>query len=396
MSDATSGNWAPYSAFIIDPDPVWRQNAERMISAYAATNQSTTWDDAVRGMRATPTNIVVVGPHVSLSVGDQVAPLLRSNPQLGVLLIMDSLDIDGLREALRAGVREVLPASTSPEELQQAVGRLSDTVQPLPQPGIVPQRTPAGAPNTGKVVMVCAAKGGTGVSTLSVNLAAALASLGKRVALCDADPVFGDIALLLGMKAGVEVEMGDLPKKLQPEEVVEQLRTHASTGVQVLNMFRAHIPLNELPEDLVMASIAGLQAASDVAIIDVPAPLVNVAEYLVHADELLFVAGTDVAALKNVRVARQLMQEAGLPINKAWLVLNRIRRIDEFEPSTYTQIVGLPVVCALPDSPAVQAAGDNSQVLVQVAPKDGVSKAIVKLAQDLAGRFDERAAGTIA
>ncbi len=345
-------------------------------------------------MRTTPTNIVVVGPNQTLSVAQQVAPLLRSNPQLGVLLVMDSLDIDGLREALRAGVREVLPASTSPDELSQAVGRLTATIQPLPRPAPPRPRNATGAPIAGKVVMVCAAKGGTGVSTIAVNLAAALASLGKRVALCDADPVFGDLPLLLGMKAPAEVEMGDLPKRLQPEEVVEQLATHKPTGIQLLSMFRAHIPLNDLPEDLVMATLAGLQSASDVAIIDVPAPLVNVAEYLVHADELLFVAGTDVASLKNVRVARQLMADAGLPVNKSWLVLNRIRYFNDFEPSTYSQIVGLPVVCALPDTPAVQAAGDNAQVLVQVAPRDGATKAIMRLAQDLAGRFDELAAGT--
>lgn len=393
VSDSNIGNYPPYAAIIVDPDPVWRQNAARTISAYAGTIEANDWDLAVSTLRSTPANIVVVGPHVTLSVAEQVAPLLRRMPQLGVLLVMDSLDIEGLREALRAGVREVLPASTDPDELQQAVGRLTDVIPPLPSHGPPPIPTAIGGPAKGKLVMICSAKGGTGVSTVAVNLAAALVSVGKRVALCDADPVFGDIPLLLGMKAAPEVEYGELPKKLKPEEVVEQLTLHKPTGVQVLSMYRAHVPLNDLPQDLVLAVFAGLQAASDVAIIDVPAPLVNVAEYLVHADELLFVAGTDVASLKNLRVARQLMSDAGLPVNKSWLVLNRIRNFSDFEPSTYSQIVGLPVVCGLPDSPVVPAAGDNAQQFLHTSPKDGASRAILRLAQDLAGRFDEIDAG---
>lgn len=393
VSDSFPGTHAPYAAIIVDPDPVWRQNAERTIGAYAATIDAKDWDATVATLRREPANIVVVGPHVTLSVADQVAPLLRSMPQLGVLLVMDSLDIDGLREALRAGVREVLPASTNPDELQQAVGRLTDVIAPLPPRRAAPVPAAFGGPPKGKLVMVCSAKGGTGVSTVAANLAAALVTVGKKVALCDADPVFGDLPLLLGMKAPAEIDYGELPKKLQPEEVVEQLAEHKASGVQLLSMFRAHVPLNDLPEDLIMAVIAGLQSASDVAVIDVPAPLVNVAEYLVHADELFFVAGTDVASLKNLRVARQLMTDAGLPVNRSWLVLNRIRNFSDFEPSTYSTIVGLPVVCGIPDSPVVPAAGDNAQLFVQTAPKDGATRAILKLAQDLAGRFDEIDAG---
>lgn len=370
---------------------MWRQNAQRSISAYAATNEADTWDTAMRNLRNVPTNILVVGPHTKLSIAHEVAPLLRKQPHMGVLLVMDSLDIDGLRDALRAGVREVLPASTSPEELQQAVGRLTGVIQPLPKVHVVPGSRATGLPTRGKLVMVCSAKGGTGVTTLATNLAAALAAEGRNVALADADPVFGDIALNLGFKASPPVEAGDLPKGLTPEEVIEQLTLHEPTGVQVFSSFRANMPLHQLPEQLVLTVFSGLQAAADVAIVDIPAPLVNAAEYLVHADELFFVANTDVASLKNLRVARQLMADAGLPVGKAWLVLNRIRNMADFEPSRYEQIVGLPVVAALPDTIAVQQAADSTQTLGQLAPKDGATRAIAKLAQVLGGRFDEMA-----
>ncbi len=352
--------------------------------------EAASWDTAMRSLRSSPVNMIVVGPNETLSIQNQVAPLLRQHSHLGLLLVMDSLDIEGLREALRAGVREVLPASTSPDELSQAMDRLTQVVQPLPPARTYETPTNAGGlPTRGKLVMVCSAKGGTGVTTVALNLAAALAAEGRSVALCDADPVFGDIALNLGMKVPAPVELGDLPKKLQPEEVAESLTVHEPTGVKVLSAFRANMPLHQLPEDLVLATFSGLQLAAEIVVVDVPAPLVNAAEYLIHADELFFVATTDVASLKNLRVARQLMADAGLPVGKAWLVLNRIRAINDFEPSMYEQIVGLPVVSGLPDTTAVQHAADSSTPLVSQSPRDGAAKALVKFAQVLGGRFDE-------
>ena len=171
--------------------------------------------------------------------------------------------------------------------------------------------------------------------------------------------------------------------------MIDELTVHEPTGVQFFGMYRAHLPLHELPEDLITATFAGLQAASDIAVIDLPAPLVSVAEYLVHADELFFVAGTDVASLKNLRLSRQMISDAGLPLSKSWMVLNRIRNIADFEPAGYSQIVGLPVVCAIPDSLALLNSGESSQVLVEHSPRDPAARALTKFSQDLGGRFDE-------
>lgn len=396
MSDAHQGPNPPYVALIVDPDPLWRQQSVSAIRAYAATLEATDLESARSTAQANLLNIAVIGPNTAIDIKGQLAPLLRMRPDLGVLLIMDSLDIDGLRDAMRAGVRDVLPAGTTPDELQRAVGRLTDVVQPLPEyvaPAPPAQSASPTRRDKGRLVMVCGAKGGTGVSSVAINLAAALAATGRSVSLCDADPVFGDLPLLLGLKTRPELEPGELPKKLQPEEVITELVMHEPSGVQLFPMYRARMPLNDLPKDLVFAVFDGLQAASDIVIVDVPAPLVNSAEFLVAADEVFFVAGTDVASLKNLRLARQLMSQAGLPVDRAWLVLNRIRNISDFEPAGYSQIVGLPVVCALPDSAALIAASEHNEVLVTTTPRDSTARAFTKFAQDLAGRFDQIDAG---
>lgn len=390
MSDLRTDRTPPYVALVVAPDPAWRQQSIQAVGAHAEPLEVPNLETARTTIATTPVNMVIFGPGTGISVEAHIAPLLEQHPNLGVLLIMDDLGIEGLRAAMHAGVREVLPADTGIRELSEAVERLRNVVSPLPAHAPPTRRRHTGISRRdhGRLVMICSAKGGTGVSTVAINLAAALARTGRSVTLCDADPVFGDLPLLLGMKSRAEIEPGDLPKRLQPDEVAAELTRHEPTGVRLFTMFRARMPLNELPGELVMATFEGLQAASDIVIVDMPAPLVNIAEYLVHADELFFVAGTDVASLKNLRLARQLMDNAGLPVNRSWMVLNRIRNYADFEPAGYTQIVGLPVVCAVPDSTALVNAGDHAEVLVHSSPREQASRAFTKFAQDLAGRFD--------
>ena len=56
-----------------------------------------------------------------------------------------------------------------------------------------------------KVVAVASGKGGVGKSTVSLNLARALADSGRRVGLLDADVYGPDIPLMLGIKRTCEL-----------------------------------------------------------------------------------------------------------------------------------------------------------------------------------------------
>jgi ATP-binding protein involved in chromosome partitioning len=63
----------------------------------------------------------------------------------------------------------------------------------------VPAPTPVSYPNLGKIIAVSSGKGGVGKSTVSVNLAVALAKAGYRVGLMDADIYGPNIPLMMGV-----------------------------------------------------------------------------------------------------------------------------------------------------------------------------------------------------
>ena len=81
-------------------------------------------------------------------------------------------------------------------------------------PSVPPPPTPQEFPGLGKVLAISSGKGGVGKSTVSANLAAALAQQGHRVGLMDADIYGPNIPRMMGVDRKPDVRGG----KIQPLE----------------------------------------------------------------------------------------------------------------------------------------------------------------------------------
>ena len=111
------------------------------------------------------------------------------------------------------GVNVILAPTTAREEtVQQIRDAVAATVSAIPGVRAVhvtvsapeqPQRRgpagPQGVPGVQHVIAVASGKGGVGKSTVAVNLALALAGLGNRVGLLDADVYGPSVPLMLGL-----------------------------------------------------------------------------------------------------------------------------------------------------------------------------------------------------
>src|SRR2546426_858766 len=79
-----------------------------------------------------------------------------------------------------------------------------------PGAAVPPPPTPVELPHLGKVLAVSSGKGGVGKSSVSVNLAAALALQGRRVGLMDADIYGPNIPRMMGVDRKPEVRGGKI------------------------------------------------------------------------------------------------------------------------------------------------------------------------------------------
>jgi ATP-binding protein involved in chromosome partitioning len=77
---------------------------------------------------------------------------------------------------------------------------------------VPPAPTPVAYPNLGRILAISSGKGGVGKSTVSVNLAVAMARLGLRVGLMDADVYGPNIPMMMGVNSPPPV-VGD---RIQP------------------------------------------------------------------------------------------------------------------------------------------------------------------------------------
>ncbi len=87
----------------------------------------------------------------------------------------------------------------------------------------VPAPTPSAMPNLGQVIAISSGKGGVGKSTVSVNLAVALAQAGRRVGLMDGDVYGPNIPRMFGVFDQPAVRDG----RIQP---------HEAAGVKIMSL----------------------------------------------------------------------------------------------------------------------------------------------------------------
>ncbi len=121
--------------------------------------------------------------HAGLAPLGELERLMAFYPALNVVLIVDHDSPDMLLWAMRLGVREVVKAPFSREDIVAALQRLLHKMR-------------GGARSQGRVLSFMPCKGGSGASFLATNIGYALAEqLGKRVLLVDLNLQFGDAVL---------------------------------------------------------------------------------------------------------------------------------------------------------------------------------------------------------
>src|SRR6266566_4292267 len=103
--------------------------------------------------------------------------------------------------AVKVTIRDVADMAGAPRR---------SPVSGTPAPAPPPPPTPDELPGLGKVLAISSGKGGVGKSTVSANLAAALARAGHRVGLMDADIYGPNIPRMFGRNEKPEVQGGKI------------------------------------------------------------------------------------------------------------------------------------------------------------------------------------------
>jgi pilus assembly protein CpaE len=329
-------------------------------------------DDAIKTARQ-PT-VVVIGPDNATAETLERVDTLRhveSAALVTVLLVVDSMSTAILRQAMRAGVSDVLPKSCKDPELADLVRSGIERVENL-------AFGPDGE-RRGRVVAVFSPKGGAGTTTIAVNLAIASSKGGASgPILVDADLPFGDVAITLGLDpthsladaTGADMDQLRL-RSLLVTENVSGLRTLLAppdpARAEVITAADVTRTL-ELCRQIAPLVVVDTSSAFDEVTLSI----------LDQADDVVVVASPDVMTVKNAKIALDTLHRLGVAQSHTFLVLNRVPARPLLAIGDVERVLGLKAH-VIPEEEAVSAAAHAGRPLVRDA-RSKAAKAIAALA----------------
>jgi pilus assembly protein CpaE len=324
---------------------------------------------------------VILGPSVDQAAGVALADTLRvTKPALGVILVRRRVDTAVLADALRAGMREVVEERDL-TGLNEAVSRVYALHVALTSTDDDDSRshTPSGT-----LITVFSAKGGVGKTTVSTNLAAALADGGKNnVCIVDLDLAFGDVSIVMQLfPVHTIADAVGIDRKLDPS-AVESLLTDHSPGLKVLAA-----PVQPEAKDRINGEMVGqilrvLKDRFDYVVVDTPPAFDDVVLQAFDESEFLLLVGTlDVPALKSLKITAETLGLLNHPREKWRFVLNRADMKVGLTPAEVEKTLDLPISCSIPQSNDVPTSINQGKPIVLESPRHAVSQVIRKLARD--------------
>ncbi len=319
-------------------------------------------------------------------------------PFCQVIIISVQFEQDYMRSAMLAGARDYQTKPFSADELVNCIRRVYEAALPIYKK-IEEARRPVAAkaalPSEVAIVERAASglrvplflayspRGGTGVSAVAINLAAALDQMQHGVALIDAALQFGDLPVHLNMRP--TKSLADLTTSGRPdaETLPDLLLTHSS-GINLL-----FSPLKPESAELITGSMV-VQAArrlrdrSSAVVIDTASYLTDHNLALIDIVSLVvLVILPEIASVKNARIFCDMAPHLGLPRERLVLVINRANMPGGIPVAQVEKALGLPRVFSIPDDPKLRYSAVKGVTIFQLDANAPSALAIGTLARDL-------------
>jgi len=159
-----------------------------------------------------------------------------------------------------------------------------------------------------RVIAVTSGKGGVGKSTVSINLATALAAAGSRVTLLDADLGLANIDVLLGLSA-----TRTLANVLDGECSLRDILLDGPSGVQIVPASSGVQRMAELTDNErigLMRAFSDIEDTMDVMIVDTAAGIAaNSLQFCEASQEVLVVVCNDPASITDAYATIKVLNQ---------------------------------------------------------------------------------------
>ncbi len=319
-------------------------------------------------------------------------------PYCQVIIISVQFEQDYMRSAMLAGARDYQTKPFTADELENCIRRVYKAALPTyrkieeaRRPAVVEAALPSEiavverAASSLRVPLFLAysPRGGTGVSAVAINLAAALDEIQHGVALIDTDLQFGDLSVHLNMRP--TKSLADLTSSNRPDaEALPDLLLKHSSGINLLFAPPKPETAELITGSMLVQAARRLRDRSSAVVIDTGSYLTDYNLALIDVVSLvLLVITPELASVKNARIFCDMAPHLGLPPERIVLVVNRANMLGGIPLAQVEKVMGLPHVYGIPEDPKLRYTSVKGVTIFQLDAAAPSAQAIRALARSL-------------
>jgi pilus assembly protein CpaE len=363
---------------IVDDLPETRENVRKLLqfeSDVEVIAQAGSGEQAVELAREHSPDIILM--DINMPGLDGIAAsqaIIQNVPTAQIIIMSVQSEADYLRRSMLAGARDFLMKPFSGDELISAIRRVYQ-MRPTHLPVAQAQRArgaQAAGPaekeqvQQGRIISVYSPKGGSGCTTIAVNLAVALAEEGLNTLLMDGSLQFGDVAVMLNIRPTTTiVDLMDRMEDLE-QDLVGSVTVRHRSGLHVLMAPPRPEMADLVNESNVKTLLEHLRDHYDFVIIDTSSSLNDVALAMLDmSDRIYLVTQQSLPALKNASRFFDLAETLDYSRDKVLLLVNRSSDRLGISVKDIASTLKRPVIATLPiDDEAVNRAIDEGKPLI--------------------------------
>lgn len=312
---------------------------------------------------------VILAPVIDRSL-DVVGDIRRRVQPQHLFIVGPTTDSKIVLRAMREGAHEFLDQTELAPELSAALERLK-----VAESGV----------HSAKTIALLSPSGGTGCSTLAVNLASVLAAQAGGCILMDLETRFGDLASLLDLKPlHTSADLCRNVTRIDQSQFERALVEH-NNGIRLLAApiqisDAGHVTWEGIRQALALASHMTRYIVVDMS----HSFLETMAPMLMQADQIVLVLRLDFTSLRNTRRVWEHLEQNGIPRERILVVANRYGRPGELSASEAQTALGLQIAHSMIDDPKnINRANNQGIPVVKYAPSAKVSRQLTELALSL-------------
>lgn len=313
--------------------------------------------------------------------------LLSLSPTTEIVLV-NTVSTENWAQAARIGIHNIIDPDSGEKDFVQAIGAAVERgIRTLAHFGVSSRIEN----KRGRLIAVLSPKGGSGKTTVAVNIATAIAQVApNRTLLIDFDCQFGDVATSLGMTPDRTLtDLGNLPQL--DVTSVKLFMTRDSTGSLFV------LPSSGSPEEADLIDKTLAEELLNIMLYEFEYIVVDTAAGIDErslaaigfASDLVLIAGMDVASVRNLIKELEILDRLKKPSQNRHFVLNRVSSDSGLKVDDIVEAVGIPISSQIATSSLLLKRSNSGQAVVLVDPKSAEAKGLVEFAHKFLSPQDQ-------